>query len=68
MGGTWVAQSVECQTLDCSSGHDLMVLESEPHTGVCADSVEPGACFGFDVSLFYLPLPYSRSLSLSQSL
>ena len=27
---TWVAPSIECQTLDFSSGHDLMVHESEP--------------------------------------
>ena len=27
----WVAQSVKCLTLDCSSGHDLMVHEFEPH-------------------------------------
>ena len=28
--GAWVAQSVECLTLDFGSGHDLMVHEIEP--------------------------------------
>ena len=32
--GTWVAQSVECPTLDFGSGHDLMILEFKPHTGL----------------------------------
>ena len=34
-----------------SSGHDLMVCEFEPCVRLCADSSEPGACFGFCVSL-----------------
>ena len=29
--GTWVAQSVKRPTLDFDSGHDLRVLETEPH-------------------------------------
>ena len=33
------------------SGHDLTAHEFEPHIGLCADSSEPGACFGFCVSL-----------------
>ena len=33
------------------SGHDLSGREFEPHVGLCADSSEPGACFGFCVSL-----------------
>ena len=40
-GGTWVAQSVECPTLDSGSGHDLTVCEFEPRIGLCADSTEP---------------------------
>ena len=30
---TWVAQSVECPTLDFNSGHDLGVLGSRPTLG-----------------------------------
>ena len=54
-------------TCDFGSGHDLTVGGFEPR--LCADSSEPGACFGFCVSLF-LPLPHllTRSLSLSLSL
>ena len=40
--GTWVAQLVECPTLDFGSGHDLTVHEFEPHVGLCADSAGPG--------------------------
>ena len=36
---------------DSGSGHDLMVCGFEPRVGLCADSSEPGACFGFCVSL-----------------
>ena len=39
--GAWVAQSVKCQTLDFSPGHDLLVPESEPHIRLCADTVKP---------------------------
>ena len=31
--GTWVAQSVGCQTLDFSSGHNLRVVRSSPKMG-----------------------------------
>ena len=52
---------------DFRSGHDLMVREFEPRIGLCADSSEPGACFGFCVSLSLCPSPaLSLSLSLSQ--
>ena len=40
------------------------VEEFEPRTALCADSSDPGACFGFCLSLS-LPLPCSRCLSLS---
>ena len=33
------------------SGHALPVCEFEPRVGLCADSSEPGACFGFCDSL-----------------
>ena len=55
---------------DFSLGHDLTVRGFRPHIRLCADISEPGACFGFCVSLF-LPLPthtLSPSLSLSFSL
>ena len=39
--GTWVAQSVECLTLDLSSGHDLTLREVEPCIGLCPDGTEP---------------------------
>ena len=41
---------------DSSSGHDLAVQEFEPRVGLCADSSEPGACFGSWVSLSLFPL------------
>ena len=54
---------------DFSSDHDLAVCELEPHVGFCADSSEPGACFGVCVSLFLCSSPtQARSLSLSLSL
>ena len=40
-GGAWVAQLAKHLTLDFGSGHDLMVREFKPQTGLCADSVEP---------------------------
>ena len=50
---------------DFGSGHDLAVRESEPRIGLCADSSEPGACFGFCVSQsLSLPLPRLHSVSL----
>ena len=48
---------------DFGSGHDLAVRELEP----CADSSEPGACFGFRL-LLSLSLLLSRSFSLCLSL
>ena len=41
MQGLWVAQLVKRQTLDFGSGHDLLVGEIEPCSGLWADSVEP---------------------------
>ena len=43
-----------------------MVREFELHVWLCADGLEPGACFGFWVSLA-LPLPHSCSVSVSAS-
>ena len=31
--GTWVAQGVDCPTLDFGSGHDLKVMGSSPASG-----------------------------------
>ena len=43
-----------------------MVREFKPHVGLCADSSEPGACFGFCVSLsLSAPPPLTLCLSLS---
>ena len=60
-GGAWVAQSVKCLTL----AH-VMILRfvgSSPMVGLCADDSEPGACFGFCVSLSLCPSP-AHTLSL----
>ena len=51
---------------DFGSGHDLMVCEFKPLDGLCADSSEPGACFGFCVFLSLSPPPLMLCLSLSQ--
>ena len=57
---------------DFGSGHDLSVREFEPRVGLWADSLEPGACFGFCVSLSLCPSPpppiCTLSLSLSQKI
>ena len=50
------------------SGLDLTVWEFKPHVGLCADSSEPGTCFGFCISppLSALPmLMLCLSLSLN---
>ena len=66
--GTWVAQLVECP-LQLRSGHGLTTREFEPRVGLCADSSEPGACFGFCLSLSLSLCPFpTRALSLSLSL
>ena len=58
-----MAQSVKCPT----SAQVIIstVCEFEPCVSLCADSSEPGACFGFCVFLS-LPLPHLCSVSLSQ--
>ena len=58
--------SVRPNSSDFSSGHDLTVCEFEPRVGLCADSSEPGASFGFLVSSSLGPSHASaRSLCLS---
>ena len=54
-----MAQLVKCPTLDFGLGRDLTVLEFKPHTGLCADGMEPA----WD-SLSPFPL---LALSLSQN-
>ena len=51
-GASRVALLVKHQT---GSGHDLAVCGFKPRIGLCADSSEPGACFGFCVSLSLCP-------------
>ena len=57
-----MAQSVKRPTLDSGAGHDLVVCEFEPRTGLCADSAEPA----WD-SLSLCPSP-ARVLSSVRSL
>ena len=57
---------------DFGSGRDLAVGGFEPRIRFCADSSEPGACFGFCVSLSLsapplLVLALARALFLSLS-
>ena len=51
-GGAWVAQSVERETLDFGSGHEI------PGHGLCAQC---GACLRFSLSLCFPPLMLSLS-------
>ena len=50
-----------CGASDFGSGHDLAVGEFEPRVGLRADSSEPGACFGFCVSLSLLLILFTLS-------
>ena len=59
-GGAWVAQAIKHPILGFGPGHDLTVLEFEPHIRLCADSE---ACLGFCLPLS-LPLPCILSHSL----
>ena len=54
---------------DFSPGHDLTVREYEPHVRLCADSSEPGACFGsVCLSLGLYPFPVHVLACLLQTL
>ena len=55
-----MAQSVQRLTLGFGSGHDLTVLEFQPHIGICADSLEPA----WDSSSLSAPPLLVLSLSL----
>ena len=49
-------------------GHDLALPEFKPRVGLWADGSEPGACFGFCVSLSLCPSPvHALSLCLCLS-
>ena len=57
-----MAGSVKRLTLDFGSGHDLTVLEIEPHVRLCPDSTEPAR------DSPSLPSPRSRACSLSKQI
>ena len=57
-----MAQSIKHPTLDFNAGHDLIVHEFEPHTGLYADSLEL-AWDSLSPTISVLPL-----LSLSHAL
>ena len=61
-----MTQSVECPTLDLSSGHDLTVREFKPSVRLCADGTERA----WDSLLLSAPplLVLALSLSLSNKL
>ena len=64
-----MAQSVEHPTLHFGTDHDLIVHGFKPLiglcAGLCADSSEPGAYFGFCLSLsLSVPPPLALYLSL----
>ena len=50
--GTWVAQWVKHL-----ASAQVTVCGFKPHVGLCADSPDPGAYFGFCVSLSLCPSP-----------
>ena len=50
-----MAQLVKYLTLDFGLGHNLMVCETEPFIGLCADSMEPD-WDSLSPSFFLLPL------------
>ena len=59
-----MAQSVKRPRLSFSSGHDLMICESEPHIGLSADIVE---CAWDSLSPPSLSAPPLLTLSVSLS-
>ena len=59
--GTWVAQSVECLTINFCSGHDLRVCGIKPCIRLCTDSMEPAW------NSLFPSLPLLRQCFLSQN-
>ena len=51
---------------DFGSGHDLTVCEFEPCIGLCADSLEPGACSGSVSPSLSAPPQLMHALCLCQ--
>ena len=49
---------------DFGSGHDLTGCGFEPRVGLCADSSDPGVCFGFCVCSSLYP-SHAHALSLN---
>ena len=49
LGGSWVAQSIECLSIDFGSGHDPRVVESSTTSGSVL-SAESGGCLSFCLS------------------
>ena len=56
------ALSVEPQSVDFGSGHDLLVYGIEPRIGLCADSAESA----WDSLSLFLSVPLLLMLSLSR--
>ena len=67
MWRTWAAQSVSRLTLDCSSGHDLLVCGIELPVAFCADRAEPAWDFLSPVSAPPPPV-FTCSLSLKTNI
>ena len=68
VGGS-VKRPTSVQVMISRSMSSSPVCEFEPHMRLCADSLEPGGCFGFCVSLSLCPSPayaHSGSRSLSK--
>ena len=63
-----MAQSVKRPSLDFGSDHDLTVCGFKPHTGLCADSSEPGAVSDSVSPSLSDPPPFMLCLSLSQNI
>ena len=71
LGDAWVAQLVECLILAQVMISGSMSWSPEYDSVLTAQSLEPGACFGFCVSLSLALCPspsHTPSLSLSLSL
>ena len=65
-GGTWVAQSLKCPTLDFSSGHDLTVMRLSSTLGSVMTVQSLLGILSLPLPLplphLYVHMPLSRSL------
>ena len=57
-----MTEPVKRLTLGFSSGHNLMVLGTEPHVGLCANSMKPA----WDSFIYSLIHSFIHSLSLDK--